>query len=83
MPITMMLASDFQGAPYLEYATDHRVQSAAQMKLAEHFDLDHVSVISDSAIEAADCGAEMTYHCFATSQGWTGSTSLTLVGVRG
>jgi MtaA/CmuA family methyltransferase len=61
MPITMMFASDFHGSPYLEYATDHRVQSAAQMKLAARFDLDHVSVISDSAIETADCGAEVVF----------------------
>jgi MtaA/CmuA family methyltransferase len=61
MPITMMFASDFHGSRYLEYATDHRVQAAAQMKLAERFDLDHVSVISDPAIETADCGAEITF----------------------
>ncbi len=61
MPITMMFASDLEGATYLEYATDHRVQSAAQVHLAERFDLDHVSVISDSCIEAADCGAEIAF----------------------
>ncbi len=61
MPITMMFASEFAGARYLDYATDHRVQAAAQLKLAEHFDLDHVSVISDPCCEAADCGAEIAW----------------------
>ncbi len=61
MPITMMFASDLYGAHYVEYATDHRVQSAAQVKIAERFDLDHVSVISDPAIEASDCGAEVVF----------------------
>ena len=61
MPITMMFASDFAGARYLDYATDHRVQAAAQLKLAEHFSLDHVSVISDPCCEAADCGAEVAW----------------------
>jgi MtaA/CmuA family methyltransferase len=57
----MMFASDFLGARYLDYATDHGVQAAAQLKLAEHFDLDHVSVISDPCCEAADCGAEVAW----------------------
>jgi MtaA/CmuA family methyltransferase len=61
MPITMMYASDFTGARYLDYATDHLVQAGAQVKLAERFDLDHVSVISDPCIEAADCGAEIIF----------------------
>lgn len=61
MPITMMFASHFAGAPYLRYATDHRVQIAAQLKLAKHFRLDHVSVISDPCCEAADCGADVTF----------------------
>jgi MtaA/CmuA family methyltransferase len=61
MPITMMFASDFAGARYISYATDHRVQVAGQLKLADHFGLDHVSVISDPACEAADCGADVTF----------------------
>ena len=61
MPITMMFASEFAGARYIEYATDHRVQATAQLKLAEHFGLDHVSVISDPCCEAADCGADVTF----------------------
>ncbi len=59
MPITMMFASDLAGSRYVDYATDHSVQSRAQLAIAERFDLDHVSVISDPCCEAADCGAEI------------------------
>jgi MtaA/CmuA family methyltransferase len=61
MPITMMFASDFFSARYLDYATNNQVQVAAQLKLAEHFGLDHVSVISDPCCEAADCGADVAF----------------------
>lgn len=95
MPITMMFASDFEGAPHLEYATDHRVQSAAQLKLAERFDLDDVSAISDSCIEAAGCGADIafvemprllskrTYRCFAIRRCCVRSACLSLVKALG
>ena len=62
MPITMMFASDLFGSRYLDYATDYRVQSAAQLKIAEEFELDHVSVISDPCCEASDCGGEIVYY---------------------
>ena len=62
MPITMMFASDLAGSSYLDYATDYRVQSAAQLKIAEEFGLDHVSVISDPCCEASDCGGEIVYY---------------------
>lgn len=61
MPITMMFASDLAGSRYIDYATDHRIQSGAQLNLADRFDLDHVSVISDSGVEAVDCGADVTF----------------------
>ncbi len=61
MPITMQLASDSIGKKYKEYATDHRVLVEGQLKVAEEFDFDHVSVISDPAREAADCGASILY----------------------
>jgi len=60
MPITMMFAADCLGAPYGRYAADHRVMADAQIRTAEKFD--YVSVISDPAREAADCGA--TVHFF-------------------
>ncbi len=61
MPITMMFAADQIGAPYLTYATDYRVLASAQIKTAHQFGIDHVSVISDPAVEASDCGATVQY----------------------
>ena len=61
MPITMMFAADVIGRPYGEYARDHRVLVEAQLRVAEKYDLDYVSVISDPAREAADCGAKIEY----------------------
>jgi uroporphyrinogen-III decarboxylase len=61
MPITMMFAADHDGIKYLEYATDCRAQAAAQLRVAEDFDIDYVSVISDPACEAADCGAQVKF----------------------
>ena len=61
MPITMMFAADYGGVRYQEYATDHRALVAAQVQTAQDFEFDYVSVISDPAIEAADCGASVKY----------------------
>lgn len=61
MPITMMFAADRIGRKYREYATDFRVLAEAQLKTAELFDFDHVSVISDPAREAADLGADIEW----------------------
>lgn len=61
MPVTMMLAADQIGRPYGEYARDHRIMGEAQLRTAEAFGFDHVSVISDPAREAADCGARICY----------------------
>lgn len=61
MPITMMFAADEIGVKYRDYATDHRVLVEAQMRTAEEFGFDYVSVISDPAREAADCGAVVGY----------------------
>jgi MtaA/CmuA family methyltransferase len=57
-----MFAADQIGAPYGRYATDHRVMVEAQIRTAEAFDFDYVSVISDPAREAADCGANIRYY---------------------
>lgn len=62
IPISMMVAADLIDVPYVEYATDYRLQVRGQLAFAEKFDFDHVSAISDPATEAADCGAEVTYH---------------------
>jgi MtaA/CmuA family methyltransferase len=61
MPITMMYAADHAGVSYGDYARDHRVLVAAQIATAETYDFDFVSVISDPAREAADCGAEIEF----------------------
>lgn len=61
LPITMMWAADRAGVAYLEYATRAELMAAAQLKVAREFGADHVSVISDPATEAADCGATIFY----------------------
>jgi MtaA/CmuA family methyltransferase len=61
MPITMMFAADRIGARYHDYATDCRVLVDAQVRVAEEFDCDHVSVISDPGCEAGDCGATIKF----------------------
>lgn len=61
MPITMMFAADRLGVPYGEYATDYRKLVDAQILTAERFGFDHVSVISDPACEACDCGAKIQF----------------------
>jgi len=61
MPITMMFAADHLGVRYLEYGTDYRVLAEAQASVARAYDLDYVSVISDPAVEAADCGAAVIF----------------------
>jgi MtaA/CmuA family methyltransferase len=59
MPITMMFAGDHLGVKYGEYVTDFRKLVEAQVKIADDYDFDFVSCISDPAREAADCGAHV------------------------
>jgi MtaA/CmuA family methyltransferase len=59
MPITMMFAAHQIGAKYFAYATDYRVQAEAQVRVAERFDIDYVSVISDPGCEASGLGATL------------------------
>lgn len=61
MPITMMFAADHAGIRYQQYASDHRALVEAQIRTAEDFEFDYVSVISDPAREAADSGATIKY----------------------
>ncbi len=61
MPITMMFATDRIGKPYRDYAADHRVLAEAQIHVANEFDFDFVSTISDPAREASDCGAAVEW----------------------
>ncbi len=60
-PITMMFAAERLGVPYGEYARDYRKLVEGQIFVAERFDFDHVSCISDPAREAADCGAAVHF----------------------
>ncbi len=59
MPITMQFASCLSNVPYRRYALDHRVLAEAQTRVAEVFDFDYVSAISDPAREAGDLGASV------------------------
>ena len=61
MPITMMFAADVAGVRYRDYVTDGRVLAEAQIRTAEQFGFDYVSVISDPAREASDLGAEIEW----------------------
>ncbi len=61
MPITMMFAADRLGVPYGEYATDCGKLVEAQLLTAQRFGFDHVSVVSDPACEACNCGAKVRF----------------------
>ncbi|MCL5744739.1 MAG: uroporphyrinogen decarboxylase family protein [Acidobacteria bacterium] len=62
MPITMMFAADLIGVRYREYASDYRALARGQMAVAELFELDYVSCISDPAREPADLGAAIEWY---------------------
>jgi MtaA/CmuA family methyltransferase len=62
MPITMMFAAGQIGARYYDYATDYRVLAEGQIRTAEKFGFDHVSVISDPTREPADLGASIEFY---------------------
>ena len=61
MPITMMFAADLTGTRYAAYARDHRLLADGQCAVAERFDIDYVSAISDPAREASDLGATIEW----------------------
>lgn len=61
MPMTMMFAADLVGQPYGRYATDYRILAEGQIRMSEMFDTDYVNTMSDPAIEASDCGADIRY----------------------
>jgi len=62
MPITMMFAADILGVRYRDYVSDYRILADAQMKTAEMFSLDYVSVISSPTREASDYGARIEWY---------------------
>jgi uroporphyrinogen-III decarboxylase len=61
MPITMMFAAHHIGEKYGKYALDYRLMAEAQMRTAEAYGFDHVSVISETC-EAPDCGAAVRFY---------------------
>jgi MtaA/CmuA family methyltransferase len=61
MPITMMFAADVAGISYRRYATDGEALAGAQLRVAEEFGCDHVSVISDPAREVSDLGGAVEW----------------------
>jgi MtaA/CmuA family methyltransferase len=62
MPVVMMFCADRIGVKYGDYVRDHRVLAEAQMRTADEFDLDLVSIMSDPAREAHDCGARVQFY---------------------
>jgi len=61
MPILMQFAADHINASYRDYATNFRVLTEGQSRVAEEFGIDHVNTMSDPAGEAADCGAAVKF----------------------
>jgi MtaA/CmuA family methyltransferase len=59
--ITMMKAADEIGVPYRTYAMDAAAHARGQAAVSRAFGIDHVSGISDPAVEAADLGATVIY----------------------
>ena len=62
MPVVMMFCADQIGVPYGQYVTNYRVMAEAQIQTAEKFDFDIVSIMSDPAREAFDCGAHVQFY---------------------
>jgi MtaA/CmuA family methyltransferase len=61
MPVVMMFCADHIGVKYGRYVQDFRTLAEAQIRTAEAFDLDIVSIMSDPAREACDCGARIEF----------------------
>jgi MtaA/CmuA family methyltransferase len=62
MPVVMMFCADQIGVKYGQYVRDYRVLAEAQVRTAERFHLDVVSIMSDPAREASDCGARVEFY---------------------
>jgi MtaA/CmuA family methyltransferase len=61
IPITMMMAAAEIGVPYRVYAMDAEAHARGQIAISTKYGIDHVSGISDPAVEAADLGAVVVY----------------------
>lgn len=62
MPVVMMFCANHIGVKYGQYVRDYRVLAEAQMRTAEKYDFDLVSIMSDPAREACDCGAHIEFY---------------------
>jgi MtaA/CmuA family methyltransferase len=61
MNIVMALAAREAGASYRDYVTDYRFLTEGNLRCAEKYGLDSVSVISDPMREAASFGAKVVF----------------------
>ncbi|HBM16960.1 MAG TPA: hypothetical protein DD381_11535 [Lentisphaeria bacterium] len=61
VPILMHFASEYIGASYKQFASDHNVLAEANIRCAEDFGFDQLSCICDSSRETHGFGAEVTY----------------------
>jgi MtaA/CmuA family methyltransferase len=59
--ITMMKAADEIGVTYKTYALEAEAHARGQLAVCRTYGIDHVSGISDPAVEAADLGAAVIY----------------------
>ncbi|MBD3176403.1 MAG: hypothetical protein GF320_14585 [Armatimonadia bacterium] len=61
-PLLMSFAVAHHGVTYEEYVKDHRTLVAAQLRVADDFDVDVVTCCSDAWREAGDLGAELSFY---------------------
>jgi len=61
VPILMQFAAEYIGSNYGAFASDHRILVEANIRCAEDFGFDQVSVISDPYRETQGFGAEIVY----------------------
>lgn len=60
-PFVMAFAAKYAGIPYSQFATDYRKLGEAQLRTAEDFDLDVVTMDSDAYREASAFGAVLEF----------------------
>jgi MtaA/CmuA family methyltransferase len=61
LPILMQFAAEYIGSNYGAFASDYRVMVEANLRCAEYFGFDQMSVISDPFRETQGFGAEIIY----------------------
>ncbi len=61
IPILMQYAAEYIGSDYAAFASDYRVMVQANLKCAQDFGIDLLSVMSDPYCETQGFGAQMTY----------------------